>query len=85
MLEILELLGDVLHGTPAFIAGAIIVLLIVRSVYINVSMSIARSIVTKIPHTKMLREHTSFSMQSLACLSIITPRIGQSTEICFTK
>ena len=49
MLEVFELLGEVLHGAPAFIAGAIIVLLIVRSVYINVSMSIARSIVAKNP------------------------------------
>ena len=49
MLEVFELLSEVLKGTPAFIVGAIIVLFIARSVYLNVSMSIARSIVSKNP------------------------------------
>ena len=49
MLEILELLGDVLKGVPAFIVAALIVCLFARVIYMNVSMSIARNLVTKNP------------------------------------
>ena len=40
---------EYVRGIPAFIIGALFVCIIVRFVYINVSMSIARSIVTTHP------------------------------------